>query len=209
MMRFFSGLGIGAVLALPAPALSQQFTAKVYEEGTGNPVVSTIEYEDPSGKWRPIKTTNGSGIMSAACPGAVRIRANPSALEFSLSDEKACGGTVPLPVGRRELSELFPPGWRWSDVNSVDREAFAAAYAEAVLADLKRNEAEPAVSGGALVESYLESRAAMSRTDKELAETIILNQTSAEFQRIDRDRDSILSKRELESALGRPDGGSP
>lgn len=208
MKRLSSALGMVALLILPAPALSQaQFTAKVFEEGTDRPVVSTIEYEDASGKWRPIKTTNGSGMMSAACPGAVRIRANPSALEYSLSEEKACGGMMPLPVDRRELSEIFPRNWSYT--SSIDRVAFAEAYAGAVLADLKRNEAEPALSGGDLMEGYLESPGTLSRADREMARTIILNQTSAEFQRIDRDRDSVLSERELDNALDRAEPRQP
>ena len=199
-------LAIFASMAAAPPALAQgQFTAKVFLDGTDKPVLSTIEYEVSSGVWRSIKPTNGSGILSDQCPGTGKIRANPAALEFSLSDEKPCGGSINLPVDRRDVSDVLGPRWDWGGTGSISREDFAAAYAGAVLADLGRNHAEAAVPGGDLVGDYIESPRQLSSADKERAETIILNQTSSEFLRIDRDRDSLLSAVEIESALARPE----
>ena len=205
MTATWARMAAAALIASGAvPAAAQvQFSAKVYLEGTTKPIRSKIEYKGATGAWREIGTTGADGALSASCPATGTIRANPHDLwEYTLSHAKDCRGQVALEVEKRTLSDAR---YRLEALGgAIDRESFARAYADAVLADLSVSGVEKSDTE-ALVAGYVADDQKLTGNQKERAATIVLNETSTHFSEADLDRNSLISAAELATALSAPD----
>lgn len=198
--------GTAALIAAvaPAPASAQTpFSVSVYEEDSDRRVQSNIEYEAGPNTWQRISATKPDGTLTGSCPGSGRIRAEPSQFRWELgpSQPKSCGGAVNLRVKWREISDL---NVRFNGRYQLDRIAFGGDYARLVVADLRKSGA-PATREGRLLEAYVAGSDTLTEGERQAVTTLILNQTSATFQRVDLNGDSLVSKEELKAASQSPD----